>query len=190
MRSVTDGDGRLVMRVAVTRMVVVPVVVAVVTTVLVGLAPDVGARALFFGLSLAGLALVITAFTLRASLGNARSNGRRFGDQDAVRRIRRAIRRDSIDDLTTDERLVVADYAFQSRDGIVLSAVQSAGLGFSIGMNQVSQMVNGSSVEVFNVVLVIAAAGLILGAVVTGIVQDRQCKRFLAHYERIDPVRV
>jgi len=72
----------------------------------------------------------------------------------------------------------------------VLSAVQSAGLGFSIGMNQVSQMVNGSSVEVFNVVLVIAAAGLILGAVVTGIVQDRQCKRFLAHYERIDPVRV
>jgi hypothetical protein len=190
MRSVTDGDGRLVMRVAATRMVAVPVVVAVVTTVLLGLAPDVGARAVFFGLSLAGLALVFTAFTMRASLGKVWSNGARFGDQDAVRRIRRAIRRDSIDDLTADERLVVPDYAFQSRDAIVLSAVQSAGLGFSIGMNQVSQMVNRSSVEVFNVVLLVAAAGLILGAVVTGIVQDRQRKRFLEHYERIEPVRV
>ena len=135
MRSVTDEDSRLVMRVAVTRLVVRPVVVAVVTTVLVGLAPDVGGRAVFFGLSLAGLALVFTAFTLRASVGKVWSNGRQFGDQDAVRRIRRAIRRDSIDELTERERLVVADYAFHARDGIVLSAVQSAGLGFSIGMN-------------------------------------------------------
>ena len=40
----------------------------------------------------------------------------------------------------------------------MLSAVQSAGLGFSIGMNQVSQLVNGSSIDRFNVVLLVAAA--------------------------------
>ena len=51
-------------------------------------------------------------------------------------------------------------------------------------------MVNGSSIDRFNVVLLVAAVGLILAAVVTGLVQDRQRKRFLGHYERIDPVRV
>lgn len=190
MRSVTDGDGRVVNRVAVTRMVVVTLVTAVVATVLIGLAPGLDGRAVFFGLSVAGLALMLTAFTLRGSIGTGWSSGRRFGNRDGGGRLRRAIRTDSIADLSEDEQAIAGDYADRFRQGIVISAAQSVGLGLSLGMNQASQMADGSSVEVFNVVLLVAAAGLIIGAVVTGIVQDRQCKRFLEHYERIDPVRV
>ncbi len=189
MRSVTDGDGRLVMRVAATRMVVVPVVVFVVTSILVGFLVGLGWRSVVIGASVAGLALMITALTLRASLGTPWSNGRRFGDQDAVRRIRRAIRRDSIDDLTADERLVVADYAFQSRDGIVLSAVQSAGLGLSIAMNQLARVI-GHGADVSSSALLVAAVGLVVAAVMIAVVQQRRTRRFLEHYERIDPVRV
>jgi hypothetical protein len=188
MRSVTDEDGRLVRRVAVTRMVVVTLVTAVVVTVLVSLAPGVGSRGVFFGLSLAGLALAITAFTLRGSVGTGWSSGRRFGGRDGGGRLRQAIRDDSVADLSDDEQAIVGDYADRFRQGIVITAGQSVGLGFSIGMNQVSQMVDASSVEVFNVILLVAAAGLVIGAVVTGIVQDRQCARFLEHYERVAPV--
>ncbi|OII34865.1 hypothetical protein BIU98_02600 [Curtobacterium sp. MMLR14_010] len=190
MRSVTDGDGRLVTRVAVTRMVVVTLVTAVVVSVLVGLAPGVGGRAVFFGLSVAGLALALTGFTLRGSIGTRWSSGRQFGGRDGGGRLRRAIRTDSVAGLSEDEQAIAGDYADRFRQGIVITAAQSVGLGLSIGMNQASQMADGSSVEVFNVVLLIAGAGLIVGAVVTGVVQDRQCKRFLEHYERIDPVRV
>ena len=185
MRSVTDGDGRLVMRVAATRLVIVPVVVFVVTSILVGFLVGLGWRSVVIGASVAGLALMITALTLRASLGTPWSNGRRFGDQDAVRRIRR----DSIDDLTADERLVVADYAFQSRDGIVLSAVQSAGLGLSIAMNQLARVI-GHGADVSSSALLVAAVGLVVAAVMIAVVQQRRTRQFLEHYERIDPVRV
>src|SRR4051812_49355436 len=115
MRSVTDGDGQLVPRVAVTRMVVIPLVVALVVTVLVAIVTELNWRAVVFGLSVAGLALVITAFTLRASLGTGWSRGRPVGDQASVRRLRAAIRRNSVADLTDDERLVVGGYAAQLR---------------------------------------------------------------------------
>ncbi|WP_267421977.1 MULTISPECIES: hypothetical protein [unclassified Curtobacterium] len=188
MRSVTDGDGRLVMRVAVTRLVVVSVVAFVVTSVLAGFLVGLGWRSVVIGASVAGLALMITALTLRASLGTGWSNGRRFGDQDAVRRIRRAIRRDSTDDLSADEQLVAADYAFQSRDGIVLSAVQSGGLGVSIAMNQLAQVI-GHGANVFSSGLLVAAVGLVVAAVIVGVAQQRQTRRFLEHDERIGPVR-
>jgi hypothetical protein len=188
VQSVTDGAGRLVTRVVVTRLLVVGVGTAVVATALVSLAVGLGLRSLSFGISLAGLALVVTAFTLRASLGTGWSNGRRFGDQAAARRLRRAVRRGSVDGLTGDDRRVVVEYALGYRDVILVDAVQNAGLGLSIGMNQVSRLSDDGSVDGSAVVLLIAGTGLVVAAVVTALVQDRRRRRFLATLESVDSV--
>lgn len=180
MHSVTNGDGRLVMRVVVTRLLVVGLSAAVLGSLLISLAAGFDWRSVAFGSSIAGLAVVITAFTLRASLGTSWSNGRRFGDVDALRRLRRAVRRGSVDGLTEDDRRVAAEYARASRDSIVVDAVQNAGLGLSIGMNQLALMLGRTGVEGFTVVLFVAAVGIVVATVVTAMVQDRRRLRFLA----------
>jgi len=180
VHSVTNGDGRLVMRVVVTRLLVVGLSAAVLGSLLISLAAGFDWRSVAFGFSIAGLAVVITAFTLRASLGTSWSNGRRFGDVDALRRLRRAVRRGSVDGLTEDDRRVAGEYARASRDSIVVDAVQNAGLGLSIGMNQVARMLGGTEVESFTILLFVVAVGLVVAAVVTALVQDRRRRRFLA----------
>lgn len=180
MHSVTNGDGRLVMRVVVTRLLVVGLSAAVLGSLLISLAAGFDCRSVAFGFSIAGLAVVITAFTLRASLGTSWSNGRRFGDVDALRRLRRAVRRGSLDGLTEDDRRVAREYARASRDSIVVDAVQNAGLGLSIGMNQLALMLGRTGVESFTIVLFVAAVGLVVATVVTAMVQDRRRLRFLA----------
>lgn len=180
MHSVTNGDGRLVMRVVVTRLLVVGLSAAVLGSLLISLAAGFDWRSVAFGFSIAGLAVVITAFTLRASLGTSWSNGRRFGDVDALRRLRRAVRRGSLDGLTEDDRRVAREYARASRDSIVVDAVQNAGLGLSIGMNQLALMLGRTGVESFTIVLFVAAVGLVVATVVTAMVQDRRRLRFLA----------
>lgn len=180
MHSVTNGDGRLVMRVVVTRLLVVGLSAAVLGSLLISLAAGFDWRSVAFGFSIAGLAVVVTAFTLRASLGTSWSNGRRFGDADALRRLRRAVRRGSVDGLTEDDRRVAREYARASRDSIVVDAVQNAGLGLSIGMNQAARMLGGTELESFTIVLFVVAVGLVVAAVVTAVVQDRRRLRFLA----------
>ena len=180
MHSVTNGDGRLVMRVVVTRLLVIGLSAAVLGSLLISLAAGFDWRSVAFGSSIAGLAVVVTAFTLRASLGTSWSNGRRFGDVDALRRLRRAVRRGSVDGLTEDDRRVAREYARASRDSIVVDAVQNAGLGLSIGMNQVARMLGGTEVESFTIVLFVVAVGLVVATVVTAMVQDRRRLRFLA----------
>lgn len=180
MHSVTNGDGRLVMRVVVTRLLVVGLSAAVLGSLLISLAAGFDWRSVAFGFSIAGLAVVVTAFTLRASLGTSWSNGRRFGDVQAIRRLRRAVRRGSVDGLTEDDRRVAEEYARGSRDSIVVDAVQNAGLGLSIGMNQAARMLGGTGVESFTVVLFVAAVGIVVATVVTAMVQDRRRLRFLA----------
>ena len=180
MHSVTNGDGRVVMRVVVTRLLVIGLSAAVLGSLLISLAAGFDWRSVAFGSSIAGLAVVVTAFTLRASLGTSWSNGRRFGDVDALRRLRRAVRRGSVDGLTEDDRRVAGEYARASRDSIVVDAVQNAGLGLSIGMNQVARMLGGTEVESFTILLFVVAVGLVVAAVVTAVVQDRRRLRFLA----------
>ena len=180
MHSVTNGDGRLVMRVVVTRLLVIGLSAAVLGSLLISLAAGFDWRSVAFGFSIAGLAVVIAAFTLRASLGTSWSNGRRFGDVDALRRLRRAVRRGSVDGLTEDDRRVAREYARASRDSIVVDAVQNAGLGLSIGMNQLALMLGRTGVEGFTVVLFVAAVGIVVATVVTAMVQDRRRLRFLA----------
>ena len=180
MHSVTNGDGRLVMRVVVTRLLVIGLSAAVLGSLLISLAAGFDWRSVAFGFSIAGLAVVIAAFTLRASLGTSWSNGRRFGDVDALRRLRRAVRRGSVDGLTEDDRRVAGEYARASRDSIVVDAVQNAGLGLSIGMNQLALMLGRTGVEGFTVVLFVAAVGIVVATVVTAMVQDRRRLRFLA----------
>jgi predicted lipid-binding transport protein (Tim44 family) len=189
VRSVTNGDGRLVMRVVVTRLLGVGLSAAVLGSLLISLAAGFDWRSVAFGFSIAGLAVVITAFTLRASLGTSWSNGRRFGDVDALRRLRRAVRRGSVDGLTEDDRRVAAEYARASRDSIVVDAVQNAGLGLSIGMNQVARTLEGTGVESFTIVLFVVAVGLVVVAVVTALVQDRRRRRFLAVLDTADVAR-
>ena len=180
MHSVTNGDGRLVMRVVVTRLLVVGLSAAVLGSLLISLAAGFDWRSVAFGFSIAGLAVVIAAFTLRASLGTSWSNGRRFGDVDALRRLRRAVRRGSVDGLTEDDRRGAGEYARASRDSIVVDAVQNAGLGLSIGMNQLALMLGRTGVEGFTVVLFVVAVGIVVATVVTAMVQDRRRLRFLA----------
>lgn len=180
MHSVTNGDGRLVMRVVVTRLLVIGLSAAVLGSLLISLAAGFDWRSVAFGFSIAGLAVVIAAFTLRASLGTSWSNGRRFGDVDALRRLRRAVRRGSVDGLTEDDRRVAGEYARASRDSIVVDAVQNAGLGLSIGMNQLALMLGRTGVESFTIVLFVVAVGLVVATVVTAMVQDRRRLRFLA----------
>jgi hypothetical protein len=189
VRSVTNGEGRLVMRVVVTRLLGVGLGAAVLGSLLISLAAGFDWRSVAFGFSIAGLAVVITAFTLRASLGTSWSNGRRFGDVDALRRLRRAVRRGSVDGLTEDDRRVAAEYARASRDSIVVNAVQNAGLGLSIGMNQVARTLEGTGVEGFTIVLFVVAVGLVVVAVVTALVQDRRRRRFLAVLDTADVAR-
>ena len=183
MHSVTNGDGRLVMRVVVTRLLVIGLSAAVLGSLLISLAAGFDWRSVAFGFSIAGLAVVIAAFTLRASLGTSWSNGRRFGDVDALRRLRRAVRRGSVDGLTEDDRRVAGEYARASRDSIVVDAVQNAGLGLSIGMNQAARMLGGTEVESFTILLFVVAVGLVVAAVVTAVVQDRRRLRFLAAFD-------
>lgn len=183
MHSVTNGDGRLVKRVVVTRLLVVGLSAAVLGSLLISLAAGFDWRSVAFGSSIAGLAVVVTAFTLRASLGTSWSNGRRFGDVQAIRRLRRAVRRGSVDGLTEDDRRVAEEYARGSRDSIVVDAVQNAGLGLSIGMNQAARMLGGTEVESFTIVLFVVAVGLVVAAVVTAVVQDRRRLRFLAAFD-------
>jgi hypothetical protein len=189
VRSVTNGDGRLVMRVVVTRLLGVGLSAAVLGSLLISLAAGFDWRSVAFGFSIAGLAVVITAFTLRASLGTSWSNGRRFGDVDALRRLRRAVRRGSVDGLPEGDRRVAAAYARASRDSIVVDAVQNAGLGLSIGMNQVARTLEGTGVESFTIVLFVVAVGLVVVAVVTALVQDRRRRRFLAVLDTADVAR-
>jgi hypothetical protein len=189
VRSVTNGDGRLVMRVVVTRLLGVGLSAAVLGSLLISLAAGFDWRSVAFGFSIAGLAIVITAFTLRASLGTSWSNGRRFGDVDALRRLRRAVRRGSVDGLPEGDRRVAAAYARASRDSIVVDAVQNAGLGLSIGMNQVARTLEGTGVESFTIVLFVVAVGLVVVAVVTALVQDRRRRRFLAVLDTADVAR-
>ncbi|WIE63181.1 hypothetical protein DEI97_008575 [Curtobacterium sp. MCLR17_032] len=179
----TNGDGRLVKRVVVTRLLVVGLSAAVLGSLLISLAAGFDWRSVAFGSSIAGLAVVVTAFTLRASLGTSWSNGRRFGDVQAIRRLRRAVRRGSVDGLTEDDRRVAEEYARGSRDSIVVDAVQNAGLGLSIGMNQAARMLGGTEVESFTIVLFVVAVGLVVAAVVTAVVQDRRRLRFLAAFD-------